>query len=117
MSVMATLLHFLGSLAIALSVGFMLSLSVLVGGLSSLAIFKTSPVRAIAQPLYQWMREFLAAFGGGNCWDGAIAIALTVGVVTALWHIFSVYKHKRRDSWRLIAANAFSLSSKSMPKL
>ncbi len=61
MSVMATLLHFLGSLAIALSVGFMLLLSALVGGLSSLAIFKGSPARAIAQSLYQWMREFLAA--------------------------------------------------------
>lgn len=114
---MATLLHFLGSLAIALSVGFMLSLSALVGGLSSLAIFKASPARAIAQPLYQWTREFLAVFGGGNCWDGAVAISLTVGVVSALWHIFSIYKRNQRDSWRLTAMNGFSTSPKSMPKL
>ena len=87
------------------------------GGLSGLAIFKTSPARAIAQPLYQWMREFLAAFGGGNCWDGAIAIALTVGVVSALWHVFSVYNHKQRDSWRLTAARVFNVSSESGSKL
>ncbi len=43
----------------------MLSLSALAGGLSSLAIFKASPARAIAQPLYQWMREFLAAATAG----------------------------------------------------
>ena len=115
--VMATLLHFLGSLAIALSAGFMVSLSVLVGGLSSLAIFKASPARAIAQPLYQWMREFVAAFGGGNCWNGSVTIALTVGVVSALWHAFSVYKHRRRDSWRLAAASVLISSSDSMPEL
>jgi len=115
--VMATLLHFFGSLAIALLVGFMLSLSALVASLSSLAMFKASPAGAIAQPLYRGMREFLAAFGGGSCWDGTIAIALTVGVVSGLWHAFSIYKHKQRDSWRLVAANASTRLSRSIPKL
>lgn len=117
---MATLLHFLKSLAISLWAGFVLALSVLVGGLSGLAIAKESSVDAIAQPLYDGMREFLAAFGGGSCWDGTIAIALAVGVVSALWRILSGYKHKQKNIWRLAAADAFNASStsaESLPKL
>lgn len=99
--VMATLLYFLRSLAIALLVGFMLSLSGLVSLLSGLTMLEPSPLGAIAQPLGRGMREFLAAFGGGNSWEGAIAIALTIGVVAALWSLFEAYKHKQRDSWRM----------------
>ena len=88
----------------------MLALSALVGGLSGLALAKGSAVGAIAQPLYRWMREFLIAFGGGSCWDGMVAIALAVGIVSALWHMFSVYKRVQRSSWRLTAASPLTSS-------
>lgn len=104
---MATLLHFLSSLAISLLTGFMLSLSALVGTLSGLTIAKASVVGAIATPICHWMQAFLAVFGGGRCWDGAIAISCTVGIVSALWHTFSAYKHKQKNIWQLTAAGAF----------
>ena len=104
-AVTATLLHFLRSLSIALSVGFMLSLSGLTGLLSGLTLLENSYLSIVAQPLGRWMREFLMAFGGGNCLEGAIAIALTTGVVTALWNIFEIYKHRQRDTWRLTSSS------------
>ena len=94
-------------------VGFMLALSALVGGLSGLTLAESSAVGAIARPLHHWMQGFLAAFGGGDCWEGTIAIALSVGVVSALWRVFGAYKHKQRTTWRLTAAGAFNGSSKS----
>ena len=105
---MATLLHFLGSLVFSLLVSFLLTLSALVGGLSGLTLARASLVGAIAQPLHGWMREFLTAFGGGNCWGGTIAISLAVGIVSALWHVFGVYKHMQRSTWRMTAAGAFT---------
>ena len=110
---MATLLHFLGSLAISLLMGFMLTLSALASALSGLTLAKASFAGDVAEPLHQWMQEFLAAFGGGNCWEGTVAIALSVGIVSALWRVFGAYKHKQRKTWRLTAAGAFSSFPKS----
>ena len=106
---MATLLHFLRSGAIALLLGFMLSLSGLVGWLSGLTILKGSVMSAIAQPLHQWTRTFLIKFGGGDCVEGTLAIALTIGVVAALWNGFKTYKCWQRDRWRLVGARRFNL--------
>ena len=108
---MATLLHFLGSLVLSLLMGFMLTLSALASGLSGLTVLRKSAIGAIAQPLHEHLCAFLAAFGGGSCWDGTIAIALTIGVVSALWRILSSYKHKQKNIWRLTAAGAFNASA------
>ena len=104
---MATLLHFLRSGAIALLLGFMLSLSGMVGWLSGLTLLKDSPINAIAQPLYNWTHEFLTKFGGGDAVEGTIVIALTIGVVAALWNGFKTYKCQQRDRWRLVGARRF----------
>ena len=108
---MATLLHFLGSLVLSLLMGFMLTLSALASGLSGLTVIARFEAGGIAQLLHERLCFFLAAFGGGSCLDGTIAIALAVGIVSALWRILSGYKHKQKNIWRLAAAGAFSVSS------
>lgn len=103
---MATLLHFLRSLVVALLVGFLLALtglSLLLGGLMAIDI---SPMSFIVAPVYVPISQFFAAFGGGDRIEGIIAIALTVGVVVSLLDGFSAYKRSQRSEWRLAVSNA-----------
>ncbi|MFK8181949.1 MAG: hypothetical protein AB8B99_01155 [Phormidesmis sp.] len=98
---MATLLHFLRSLAATLLAGFLLVLSglgLLVGGLWMLRL---SPVGFVSEPLYIYLSRFLRAFGGGSQIEGMIAIALTLSFVTALMFGFAACKRSQRSTWQL----------------
>ncbi len=109
---MATLLHFLRSLAVTLLAGFLASfcaLGLLLGGLmllseSPLPKPVSWPVAWVVGPVYAQLNWFLTAFGGGDRLEGMVAIALTVGFVAALLSGFSACKRSQRSEWRMTAA-------------
>jgi hypothetical protein len=106
---MATLLHFLRSLAVTLLTGFLLSLltictiGILLGCLMALNV---SPIGPVSAPLYAQVSQFLAVFGRGDRLEGILAIALTIGVVAALLDGFGSYKRSQRSEWHLAVSNA-----------
>jgi hypothetical protein len=101
---MATLLHFLRSLAVTLLAGFLAALCGLGLLLGVLGVLSESPVALVSAPLYSSVSGFLAAFGGGDRLEGMFAIALTLGFVAALLFVFSACKRAQRSEWRLILA-------------
>ncbi len=101
--IMATLLHFLRSLAVTLVAGFLLSVSVLGCLLGVLVALNVSPLGIISNPIYEQMSRFLMVFGGGDRLEGVVAIALTLGVVASLLNGFSAYKRSQRSEWQLAA--------------
>jgi hypothetical protein len=106
---MATLLHFLRSLAVTLLTGFLLSLcTVCIIGLllGCLMALNVSPMSAVSAPLYAQVSQFLAVFGRGDRLEGTLAIALTIGVVAALLGGFGSYKRSQRSQWHLAVSNA-----------
>ena len=103
---MATLLHFLRSLAVSLVTGFVLSLLVLVLLSAGLTGLHALPATAITDSVYLQFNWFLAAFGGGDRLEGIFVIALTLGVVFALLNGFSFYKRSQRSEW--LATSNFS---------
>lgn len=98
---MATLLHFLRSLAVALLTGFLLALMALGLLLGGLMMIDVSPVSPVSAPAYELVSQFLRAFGGGDRIEGIVAIALTVGVVFTLLVGFGSYKRRQRYQWHL----------------
>jgi hypothetical protein len=96
---MATLLHFLRSLAVTLLAGFLAALCGLGLLLGVLGVLSESPVALVSDPLYG-----LVAFGGGDRLEGMFAIALTLGFVAALLFVLSACKRAQRSEWRLISA-------------
>ncbi|KPQ35719.1 MAG: Tetraspanin family [Phormidesmis priestleyi Ana] len=100
---MATLLHFLRSLAATLLLSFLLSLSGLALLLGGLMLLSLSPMGLLSDPLYVQVSRFLQAFGRGDRTEGMIAIALTLGTVAAVLFVFSAYKRSQRTEWHLAA--------------
>ena len=98
---MATLLHFLRSLAASLLTGFVLSLLLIVLSLAGLMGLHASPAGFVTDPLYFQLNWFLAAFGEGDRLEGIVVIALTLGVVFSLLNGFDFYKRSRRSEWHL----------------
>lgn len=98
---MATLLHFLRSLAVSLLTGFVLSLVLLGLLLTCLMGLRWSPVAFIADPVYVQLSRFLAVFGNGDRLEGIVAIALALGVVFSLLNGFDSYKRSQRSEWHL----------------
>ncbi|MGB3296242.1 MAG: hypothetical protein WBB01_24920 [Phormidesmis sp.] len=104
---MATLLHFLRSLAVSLLTGFVLSLSLLGLLLACLVGLHVSPVAFVTDPGYLQLSRFLTTFGNGDRLEGIIVIALTVGIVFSLLNGFGSYKRSQRSEWHL-AMSSFS---------
>lgn len=100
---MATLLHFLRSLAVTLMAGFLLSVGALGCGLGALMALSVSPLAMISNPVYVRVSRFLAVFGGGSQVEGVFAIALTLSFVASLLNGFSAYKRSQRSEWHLAA--------------
>lgn len=67
-------------------------------------LLSASPVAIVSDLLYAQLSWFLAAFGGGDRLEGMVAIALTIGFVTALLSVFSACKRSQRSEWRMTAA-------------
>ncbi len=107
---MATLLHFLRSLAVSLLTGFALSLLLLGLLLACLMGLHASPMAFVSDPLYLQLNRFLAVFGGGDRLEGIVVIALTLGVVFSLLNGFGSYKRSQRSEWHL-AMSSFSEDS------
>ncbi len=103
---MATLLHFIRSLAVALLTGFLLTLAGLGLWLGGLMALNASPVWFISAPFYVHTSRFLAAFGGGDRIEGMIAISSAVGIVFSLMIGFGSYKRRQRSAWHLAVSNA-----------
>lgn len=100
-TVMATLLHFLRSVTVALLTGFLSALMALGLLLGGLMIIDVSPVSPVSAPVYALVSQFLRAFGGGDLLEGIVAISLTVGVVFTLLVGFGSYKRRQRYQWHL----------------
>ena len=100
---MATLLHFLRSLAVTLLASFVLlwvGLELLVSGLWTLRLF---PVGRVSESIYVQVSRFFTVFGGGSRTEGIVAIALTLSFVISLFLSFLSYKRSQRNAWHVIA--------------
>jgi len=100
---MATLLHFLRSLATTLLASFVVLLAGLALLVNGLWVLCLSPVGFLSDPIYVQVSRFFAAFGGGNRTEGIVAIALTFSIVISLFLSFLAYKRSQRSAWHLIA--------------
>ncbi|MGB7086990.1 MAG: hypothetical protein WBD47_15630 [Phormidesmis sp.] len=103
---MATLLHFLRSLAVTLLTSFLLALVTISGLFAGLMALNISPVAFVVEPLYIQIGRFLLTFGGGDRIEGIVAIALTVSIVTTLMSGFTSYKRRQRFEWHLAMSSA-----------
>jgi ABC-type multidrug transport system permease subunit len=98
---MATLLHFLRSLLITLLASFLFVLGGLWGLFNALAMLNQSPAFVFCEPLYFKVSQFLQVFGGGDRFEGMVAIALPIAFVAALLNGFTTLKRNQRSEWRL----------------
>ena len=63
------------------------------------AIAQVPGVAAIADLAAAKLLQFLAVFGSGDAFQGALVIGLTCGVVGALFDTYAFYRHQNlRDS-------------------
>ncbi|MBE9080241.1 hypothetical protein IQ241_23625 [Romeria aff. gracilis LEGE 07310] len=90
---MATLLHFLRSLAITLLVSFLIPLSGLGLLLGLLNLGQLSPAATASSVALQQMLTFLSVFGGGDPVQGIVVIGLAASLVGGLFDAFAAYKH------------------------
>ena len=98
---MATLLHFLRSLAITFLLVFMLAFGGIGLGLGGLMLLEWSPASALSQPAYIGASQILTVFGGGDRFSGMMAIAMTLAFVATLLDSFSAYKRNQRSAWHM----------------
>lgn len=105
---MATLLHFLRSLAVSLLMGFLAGFVMTVTGLGmvlmSLVGLQASPLATLTEPICTPVSQFLSVFGRGDRIEGIIAIALAIGLVATLLQGFRRYKDSQRSTWQLAAS-------------
>lgn len=63
------------------------------------AVERVPILAAIAQPGAEKLLQFLAVFGSGDAFQGALVIGLTCGLVGALFDAYAFYSHQNwRDS-------------------
>ncbi|PSB26280.1 hypothetical protein [Stenomitos frigidus] len=63
------------------------------------AIAQIPLMTAIAQVAAEKLLQFLAVFGSGDSFQGALVIGLTCGLVGALFDAYAFYRHQNlRDS-------------------
>lgn len=101
---MATLLHFLRSLAITFLLVFVLAFGGIGSVLGCLMLLEWSPAAILSQPAYVGASQVLMTFGDGDRLDGIIAIALTLAFVAALLDSYKAYKRSQRSTWHIAGA-------------
>ena len=86
---------FIRSLVLSSTFSFASPIALIGIVLALLTAIKQVPlVAAIAQVAAEKLLQFLAVFGSGDSFQGALVIGLTCGVVGALFDTYAFYRHQ-----------------------